>query len=131
MVGFSFGCAPDPKSEMERLAKAAKRTINPTNLQLWAVGILKTNSVHLEISKNLLPPDVQSLIGYRFQLEPSLIKSNRVHLVCWRTYKRFKYSVTCYYGICIGPQLFTPTKDTEVYTNWIPGLNFWYLQGVM
>ena len=131
LVCFSFGCAPDLKSEMTKLANAAKRQINPTNLQTWALGILRTNTVNSKISVSQLPSDVQKLIGRGFQMEPNMMDSNCVHLVCWRTYKMFGSSASGFLGICIGSSSFQPAKDTEVYTNWIPGVNFWYYPGVM
>jgi hypothetical protein len=127
----SSGCAPKPESKMNDLASAAKASVNPTNLQLWAIEILKTNpQQYSSVSDEKLPLDIRSLRSREFQLKPDILESNCVYLVCAKTYKFFGSSCDGFWGICVGPPNFKPAKNTGLidnyYTNWIPGVYFWY-----
>jgi hypothetical protein len=122
----SSGCGSKPESKMNALASAAKTSVNPTNLQSWAIEILKTNTQYSAISEDKLPLDIRTLRREGFQLKPDMLESNCVFLVCSKTYKFFGYSSDGFFGICIGSPTFQPIEDTRCYTNWMPGIYFWY-----
>jgi hypothetical protein len=125
------GCAPKPESKMRQLASAVQISINSTNLQSWAIEILKTNTHISSISEDKLPMDILRLRNQGFQLQPDILETNCVLLLCWKTYKVFGASTTGYYGICVGSTNFQPTEDTRCYTNWKPGIYFWYDRTMM
>jgi hypothetical protein len=128
---FSSGCAPKPESKMNDLASAVKASVNPTNLQSWAIEILKTNTPYSAVSEDKLPLDISSLRKQGFQLEPDILESNCVFLVCSKTYKFFGCSCDGFFGICVGSPTFRPIEGTRSYTNWMPGIYFWYDREMM
>jgi len=116
---------------MRELASAVKASINSTNLQFWAVEILKTNTHFSSISEDKLPMNILRLRNQGFQLEPCILETNCVLLLCWKTHRIFGASTTGYYGICVGSTNFQPTEETRSYTNWKPGIYFWYDRTMM
>ncbi len=118
---------------MKRLTSAVKSSVNPTNLQLWAIETLKTNSYLTSIPTGNIPADIKLLQKQGFQLQPSILatETNCVFLVCWRMYKIFNMSCDGFFGICIGPRTFKPVDDSRYYTNWMPGIYFWYDRTMM
>jgi hypothetical protein len=123
---FFSGCAPTQESKMNALASVAKASVNPTNLQSWAIEILKTNAQYSSVSEDNLPLDIRSLRSQEFQLKPDMLESNCVFLVCSVTHKLFGYSSDGFFGICVGSPTFQPIEGPRCYTKWMPGIYFWY-----
>jgi hypothetical protein len=131
LVFICSGCEPKLEAKMNKLISTAKTSVNPTNLQLWAMEVLKTNpQLYSSVSEQKLPLDVYSLRSREVQLKPDILESNCVYLVCAKTYKFLGSSCDGFWGICVGPPNFKPTQDIRFggtyYTNWIPGVYFWY-----
>ena len=125
-IAFSLfaatGCGSRAKTQLKLFAEDAKMTINPTDLQNWAVEFLKTNSdsglLNCElIPSNMIPLNVRNLNSQGAPLE---FASGDKDNICLTWGGGFGHWV-----ICVGSQTFKLHNTwNSCYIKWQPGIYF-------
>jgi hypothetical protein len=118
------------KQNANDLAEDAKKTINPSELQLWAVTILHepqpTNS-DFEYPRNKVLPSIQNLKSSGFEFEmvncdsaDSVPDQERSVWIVWG-------GGLGHWGIRVGSPAFKINNavDDNYYVEWKPGIYFW------
>ena len=114
------GCDPIYKTRLPKFAEDVKAVVNPTNLQGWAVEMMRTNSgSEFSLNNTNVPLEVRNLNSQGSPFQWAFYDSNCVCLV-WG-------SGFGHWGIRVGSQSFKP-DDTNwnYYIEWKPGIYFWH-----
>jgi hypothetical protein len=117
------GCdEPRYKIELRYFAEDAKKTINATDLQNWAVEFLKTNSDYGLLNdglipSNMIPLNVRNLNSQGAPLEFASVDKDNICLTWGGGFG--------HWGICVGSQTFKLHNFSNSYNiKWQPGIYF-------
>jgi hypothetical protein len=124
LVFILAGCEPIYKTRLPKFAEDVKKTVNPTDLQNWALKTLhahSTDSNAWEMAKEEIPASIRNLNsqGSPFQWANLDSPANNIWLVWGGGFG--------HWGIRVGSQTFKPDfSDGNYYIEWQPGIYFWH-----
>jgi hypothetical protein len=116
------GCGSRAKIQLKHFAENAKKTINPTDLQNWAVEFLRTNSDsgllnYEQIPSNMIPLNVRNLNSQGAPLECASGDKDHISLTWGGGFG--------HWGICVGSQTFKLHNTSNSYLiKWQPWIYF-------
>ena len=117
-----MGCKPPSVTEAESLAVTVKATVDPVQLQQWAVSNIQHYRSGDEISSNALPAAIRRLYSggppTALVLQPN-DKGQRSIMVTWGD--GFGHR-----GLTVGDSNYVEPETRSAYvTRWIPGVFIW------
>jgi hypothetical protein len=109
---------PGKEATLKKFATEAKKVINPSDLQNWAIDILKTNGN--VANKDLIPPNIRNLTSQGESMSFAGRAMDSIRLTWVRP-------IGGDWGILVGPQTFKPyNAEAAYYIEWQPGVYFYH-----
>jgi hypothetical protein len=106
------------KVHLQQFAKEVKQVINPSDLQHWAIEVLKTN--RNVANKQIIPPNIRNLTSQGQDMAFAGRHVDSIQLTWTRP-------IGGAWGIEVGPQTFTPYNPTGIYyIGWQPGVYLYH-----
>jgi hypothetical protein len=109
---------PSKQAHLQKFAEEAKKVINPSDLQNWAIEVLKTNGN--VANKELIPLNIRNLTSQGESISFASRSINSIQLIWTRP-------IGGAWGIEVGPQTFKPYNPAAAYyIEWQPGVYFYH-----
>jgi hypothetical protein len=108
---------PGKEADLKIFAKEAKKVINPSDLQDWAIEVLKTNG---NLANKDLPLNIRNLTSQGESISFAGREMDSIRLTWLRP-------IGGDWGILVGPQTFKPYNPAAAYyIEWQPGVYFYH-----
>jgi multisubunit Na+/H+ antiporter MnhB subunit len=109
---------PSREAHLQKFAEEAKKVINPSDLQNWAIEVLKTNGN--VANKDLIPLSIRNLTSQGESISFAGREMDSIRLTWLRP-------IGGDWGILVGPQTFKPYNPAAAYyIEWQPGVYFYH-----